>query len=264
MTITNKMPVIETEDADLSASWGESDKEKRKIRPRPALLTGLTVAALLGVALVLYLSLFYAGTDAVQGHVQRIFYIHVASFSGAAIAFSATVLGGIAYLRTRSIRWDTLALAGVEVGLMFSIITLATGSVWARPIWNTWWTWDPRLTSAAIMALTYVAYLMLRSGIESPDRRRTFASVYGILAISTVIFTFMIIRIRPDTIHPTVIGPSAANAQGGFEMAPNMGATLGMASFIFCCIVTPTLIWWRIRLENLYERVNLLRVRVLN
>jgi heme exporter protein C len=177
----------------------------------PRLLVVLTIVAVLAVAFGLYMALFVAPTEATQGHIQRIFYIHVASFSGAFIAFCATVVGGVMYLRSRQVKWDTLALAGVEVGLALGLINLTTGMIWSRPIWNTWWTWDPRLVSEAIMLLTYAAYLMLRNGIENPETRRRFASVYGILAITTVIITFVIIRIRPDTIHPTVIGPSVQN-----------------------------------------------------
>ncbi len=240
------------------------ERDAVNVDTRLRLLRMMTVLSILGMGVTLYMALAYAGTDSIQGHVQRIFYIHVASFSGASIGFGATVFGGAAYLRTRNKKWDILALAGVEVGLMLSIITLGTGMVWARPIWNTWWTWDPRLTSAAIMALTYAAYLMFRNGVENPDHRRRFSSVYGILAISTVIFTFIVIRIRPDTIHPTVIGPSAANAEGGFEMEMNMGITLSVASIVFCCILAPTLMWWRIRLENIAERVQAKRMEVLN
>lgn len=231
---------------------------------RTLILRVLSVVTLVAVAIGAYMGLVYAGMDVTQGQVQRIFYFHVASFSGAFIAFCATVLGGAIYLRTRSPKWDTLALAGVEVGLVLALVNLVTGMVWSRPIWNTWWTWDPRLTSAAIMCLTYAAYLMLRNGIENPEQRRRFASVYGILAISTVIITFAIIRIRPDTIHPAVIGPSAQNAEGGFEMTDSMRTALGVNSFIWSVLVPLTLIWWRIRLQNLSDRVQAKKAELLN
>lgn len=230
--------------AELSAS-----------RPMPNLLRILTILTIIGLALTLFLALGVAGTDIEQGEVQRLFYIHMPSFFGAFTAFGATVLGGIQYLRTRDVRWDRLAVAGVEVGLAFSLINLLTGSVWARPIWNTWWTWDPRLTSAAIMVLTYAAYLMLRAGIENPDSRRRFASVYGILAISTVILTLVIIRIRPDTIHPVVIGASPQNAQGTFEATSGVVGAL-MPSMLFWLTLMPiTLMWHRQRIEEMVERV---------
>src|SRR5690606_23793331 len=115
----------------------------------PSLLRMMTIATVIAVAVGLYMALGYVGPDRDQGDVQRIFYIHMPSFFGAFLAFSATVIGGVQYLRTRNTRWDTLALAGAEVGLAFSLVNVITGSIWARPIWNTWWTWDPRLTSAA-------------------------------------------------------------------------------------------------------------------
>ncbi|MCK6576582.1 MAG: cytochrome c biogenesis protein CcsA [Anaerolineae bacterium] len=236
--------------------------ERSGVRPerdRLAFLKLLTLAAVVGLAVAAYLALVYAGPDALQGNVQRVFYFHVAAFSAASVAFFMGVVGGIAYLRTRAVKWDTLALAGIEVGFALSLITLFTGMVWARPIWNTWWTWDPRLTSAAIMCLTYAAYLMLRSAIENPDKRRAFASVYGIFAFATVIITYMITRIRPDTIHPTVIGSSPQNAQGGFAMTSTMTAALAVGSLVWCCLIAPTLVWWRIRLENLIERAAALR-----
>jgi heme exporter protein C len=233
-------------------------------RDRLPILKGLTLLAALAFGLGLYMALGFAGTDSTQGNVQRIFYMHVPAFAGATAAFFTALVGGVAYLRTHNTRWDTLSLAAVEVGFSLSLITLVTGMVWARPTWNTWWTWDPRLTSAAIMALTYAAYFMLRSGIESPDRRRSFASVYSILAITTVVFTVMITRMRSDTIHPTVIGPSPANAEGMFEMAANMGMTLGINITIWCVLLTPVFIWWRVRLENLLQSVELKRQEMLN
>ncbi len=230
----------------------------------PPLLRILTVATLIAVAIGLYMALAYAETEINQGLVQRIFYIHVAAFSGAFIAFCATVAGGVLYLRTRAVRWDSLALAGAEVGLALALINLITGSIWARPIWNTWWTWDPRLTSALIMCLTYAAYLLLRGGIENPEQRRRFASVYGIVAIVTVIYTFMIIRIEPRTIHPLVIGAtSSADAEGSFSMTDAMRTTLGVNSFIWSVLVPATLIWHRVRLQNAIERVQALKAELL-
>ncbi len=235
-------------------------------RPAPRRLTILTVVTILAIAFGLYMALGYAGTDVEQGNVQRIFYIHMPSFFGAFFAFGAAVIGGIQYLRTRQDKWDTLALAGIEVGLALSLVNLVTGMIWARPIWNTWWTWDPRLTSAAIMVLTYAAYLMLRNGIENPERQKRFAAVYGILAFSTVIITLVIIRIRPDTIHPAVIGPSPQNAQGTFELqaTAGVGAALGINFIVWSILVPWTLVWHRVRLENFTQRINALKARLLD
>jgi heme exporter protein C len=235
--------------------------EQKAVPQNLKILTAITIIA---VAIGLYLALVYARTDQTQGEIQRIFYIHMPSFFGAFAAFSATVWGGIMYLRSREIKWDTLALAGVEVGLILSLVTLATGSIWARPIWNTWWTWDPRLTSSAIMALTYAAYLMLRAGIENPDTRRRFASVYGIIAIVTVLSTLLIIRIVPDTIHPAIIGPSPQNAEGAFEASQRVAAALVPNLIIWSTLVPITLMWWRIRLENKAEHVNMRKLEVLS
>ncbi len=232
--------------------------------PRPLLLTILTIVTVIAVAFGLYLALFYAGTDIDQGEVQRIFYIHLSSFAAAFVAFSATVVGGVLYLWRRHIRWDHLALAGVEVGLALATINLVTGMVWARPIWNTWWTWDPRLTSEAIMILTYAAYLMLRNGIDNPERRRRFAAVYGILAMTTVLVTLFITRVRPDTIHPVVIGPSPQNAEGDFEMTGRITTVIGVNSAIWSILVPWVLIWWRVRLEALAERVRTLKANLVN
>ena len=228
------------------------------------LLTVLTVVTVIGVGVGLYFALGYAATDAEQGSVQRIFYIHMPAFIGAFVALLGTVLGGAMYLRTRNPKWDTLALAGVEVGLTLAIVNLVTGMIWSRPIWNTWWTWDPRLTLEAIMVLTYAAYLMLRNGIENFETQRRFASVYGMLAIITVILVLIIIRIKPDTIHPTVVGPSPTNAKGGFALSSGMGMTLGINMVIWGVLVPLTLMWHRIRLQNLAERIDAAKATLLN
>ena len=230
----------------------------------PPLLRILTLATVLAVLFGLYLALVNAGTEVTMGEVQRIMYVHIAAFSGAFVAFWVSVIGGLAYLRTKKIKWDTLALSGIEVGLALSLVNLVTGSIWARPIWNTWWTWDPRLTSAAIMCLTYAAYLMLRNGIENAEQRRRFASIYGILAIVTVMVTLIIIRIEPRTIHPAVIGASPQNAQGAIEMTSSMTMALGMNSAIWSILVPATLIWHRIRLQGRVEAVEAQKAEILN
>lgn len=247
----------------MSAITLNKNKEVVGNPPLPSLLRILTIATILGFAGTLFLALGVVGTDITQGNVQRLFYIHMPVFFGAFVAFFGTVIGGIQYLRTRNPRWDRLAIAGVEVGFALSMINLLTGSVWARPIWNTWWTWDPRLTSAAVMVLTYAAYMMLRAGIENPDTRRRFASVYGILAFSTVLLTLFIIRIRPDTIHPVVIGASPQNAQGTFDATQGVVMALLPALAFYTTLLPITLMWWRIRLENTLEAVHIKKMQVL-
>jgi heme exporter protein C len=242
------------------------DTQPITTQPVPRLLLLLTVLSVVAVGFGLFMGLVAAGEDIEQGNVQRIFYIHMPTFFGGFVAFGATVIGGIQYLRTRQTRWDTLALAGVEVGMMLSLINLLTGMVWAYPIWNVWWTWDPRLTAEAIMILTYQAYLMLRAGIDNPEQRRRFASVYGIVAIVTVLITLFIVRVVPSTIHPVVIGPSVQNsAIGAFDLnaTSGVGAAIAVNLLIWSTLVPLVMMWWRIRLEHLVEQVQVRKAALL-
>ena len=247
------------------------DKTKRlsmdlriETSPPPRLLRILTIITVLGFAGTLALALVVAGADIQQGEIQRIFYIHMPSFFGAFTAFGLTVIGGVMYLVRKRAKWDRIALAGVEVGLAFALINLLTGSIWARPIWNTWWTWDPRLTSAAIMCLTYAAYLMLRAGIDDPGKRRAFMSVYGILAFVTVLITLFIIRIVPETIHPVIVGASPQKAQGSFEATSGVVIALMPSLLLWLTLMPITIMWRRVRLEERMEALNRLKIQMLS
>lgn len=251
----------------MSVAAQQKTKQKNDelyLHNTPYLLRILAILTIVGVLVTTYLALGYVGTDIQQGNVQRIFYFHMPAFFGAFVAFGATVVGGAMFLWKRDTKWDTLAVAGVEVGLAMSAINLITGSIWARPIWNTWWTWDPRLTSAAIMVLTYSAYLMLRAGIENPDLKRRFMSVYGILAFSTVLLTLLIIRFRDDTIHPVIVGASPQNAQGTFEGTTGVAIALVPSLLLWLTLLPITLMWFRIRLENRLEAINKRKLEVLS
>jgi heme exporter protein C len=228
-------------------------------------LGALTIVTGVGFIVLLGLALFYATTDAVQGHVQRLFYVHMGAFFGGAAAFMVTVVAGLAFLRSRDLKWDRLALASVEVGLPLMTVTLVTGAVWARPTWNTWWTSDPRLNSMAVMWLLYAAYLTLRNALEDPERRARFAAVYGILAFISVYYVFIVIRVRSDTLHPVVVGesPVETQAEGGFRTDPSMTVTILFANAWYI-VAAITLLWHRVRMENVAERVRALKERVLS
>jgi heme exporter protein C len=201
----------------------------------------------------LYLVFFYAPREAVMGEVQRIFYFHVAAGWVGALAFLVTAFAGWLLLARGDHKWDQIALASVEIGVVFTFINIVTGSIWARPIWNTWWTWDPRLVTATVMELIYLAYLRLRQGIEDPDRRARFGAVYGIVGFLSVPLTFLSIRIF-RTIHPVVIGNNDPTAQGTFDMTPKMQLAFFFSLFTFTFIYV-TLLWHRLRLERFKEAI---------
>jgi heme exporter protein C len=167
----------------------------------------------------------------------------------------------VAFLRKADRKWDIVGMAAVEISLVFFFIAIVSGSIWARGSWGTWWTWEPRLTTAAIVELVYAAYLMLRAGIEDPDRRARFGAVYAILAFISVPITFISIRIA-RTIHPVIIGSGSTSAEGSFEMTPKMLQTFMFSLFTFS-FVFATLLWHRIRLGNLAEKVENLKLKAL-
>jgi heme exporter protein C len=193
--------------------------------------------------------------------VQRVFYFHVAAGWVGALAFLVTAVAGVIYLIRPQRRWDHVALASVEIGVVFTLINIVTGSIWARPIWNTWWTWDPRLVTATIMELVYLAYLMLRQGIEDPERRSRLGAIYGIVGFISVPITFLSIRLL-RTIHPVVIGSGDPTAEGSFDMSPKMLQAF-MFSLLTFTFVYATLLWHRLRLQDLADRIEELKLKVL-
>jgi len=221
-------------------------------------LTWITVGLF---ALASYAVLVYAPREAVMGDVQRVFYFHVAAGWVGALAFLVAVIAGIVYLITKHRRWDTVGLASIEIGVVFTFINIVTGSVWARPIWNTWWTWDPRLVTATVMELVYVAYLMLRQGIDDPDRRARFGAVYAIIGFLSVPLTFLSIRIF-RTIHPVVIGSNDPGSEGSFDMTAKMFHAF-MFSLVTFTFIYATLLWHRIRLQHQADRVEQEKARLL-
>lgn len=231
-----------------------------KSMPRALKILSWVTSAVFAVAL--YLTLLYAPREAVMGEVQRVFYFHVAAGWVGALAFLVTAVAGGVYLLRGEPRWDQIALSSVEIGVVFTFINIVSGSIWARPIWNTWWTWDPRLVTATVMELIYVAYLMLRQGIEDPDRRARFGAVYGILGFLSVPLTFLSIRIF-RTIHPVVIGSGDPTAEGTFDMTPRMRMAFFYSLFTFT-LVYVTLLWHRLRLQRLTEKVEAWKMRILS
>ena len=153
----------------------------------------------------------YAPREAVQGNVQRIMYLHVPAVLTAYLAFALVFLGSVGYLLTRRAGWDRLALAAAEPGVLFTGITIASGSIWGKPTWGTWWTWDARLTSTAVLFLVYVGYLLLRGMVDEPDRRARAAAVVGILGVANIpIVHFSVTWWRALHQPPTMLGPGSA------------------------------------------------------
>src|SRR5215213_3327639 len=230
------------------------------MQPKPLALRILDIAAIVVLAISTYLALVFAPTELVMGDVQRVFYFHIGTAWTALLGFILAAIFSVVYLITKDLKWDRFQVAAIEVSLVFFLITIALGSIWARPAWNTWWTWDPRLTTAAVTELIYVAYFMLRQGIDDPDRRARFGAVYALLGGISAPITFFAIRLF-RTIHPVVIGGTNADAQGGFNMTADMKVAFFFALFAFTVIFVD-LFWNRVRLGDLENKVEQLKLKV--
>jgi len=153
----------------------------------------------------------------VQGQAQRIFYVHVPMAWLAYLAFGVIFVGSIGYLWKRDIRWDQLARAGAELGFVFTTLVLITGSLWGRPIWNTFWTWDARLTTTLILWFIYLAYFMIRSYAGDAERGARFAAILGIIgAVDVPIIHLSVQWWR--TLHPQPVVLNTSGTQLPNEM----------------------------------------------
>lgn len=183
-------------------------------------LLGWTALALMLGAI--YMVFMWVPSEADQGIVQRIFYFHVSCAWVAFAAFGMVAICGIFYLWLEQPIFDQAGYAAAETGMVFCTLVLITGSIWARPIWGTWWTWDSRLTTTLILWLLYGGYLILRAmGDESPQLAR-FCAVLGIVAAADVPVIIVSVRLW-RTIHPAVL---IMRGGGHGLQDPRMVATL--------------------------------------
>lgn len=216
----------------------------------------LGILALAAMMVVMWASLLYA-RDATnlagdEQFAQRIFYIHMGCNIGALAGFLVSVVGSVIYLLKRDLDWDRVAQAAIEVGTICGLGTIFTGMFWAKPTWNTYWTWDPRLTASTITVLIYIAYLLFRQGIDNRRTRATFGSVYAILAFLSVPLTYFSARWF-RSIHPVVFGENNAEAQGGFDIiGESMRQTLTISMVAFCVLFSALVIlrWRLLRMED--------------
>ena len=181
----------------------------------------------------------YAPTEREMGEVQRIFYFHVPAAMTAFVAFSIVFFASIAYLKTRQERWDQIAFAAAELGVLFSTINLVTGPLWAKPVWGVYWRWEPRLTTMLITFAMYVTYLMVRSYASGQaDQMRRLAAVLGIVAFVNIPLVHYSVDLwAPEQqLHP----------QRGIQIAPEMAQTKYLCYLAFGLLFSYLL---RLRLE---------------
>ena len=219
-----------------------------------SLKTVLAIITAVMMLVDLYFIFMVAPTDSVLGHVQRVFYFHVPIAIMSFAAFFVVFIGSLGYLIRRTPKWDAIAHASAEVGVVFVTLALLTGIIWARPVWNTWWTWEPRLTTTMILWLIYVAYLMVRSYAPTQSKGAIYAAVVGIIGfIDVPIVYYSVVWWR--SIHPSpVVGPFAqADALEG-TMALILLFSLITFLFFFAYMVAE-----RIGLRNTEEALGQIR-----
>jgi len=205
--------------------------------PRARWAVGIIgITAVVATALTVWLGLWVTPPDQSQGDLVRLVYIHPGvAWVALYLAFALAAVSSLLYLwpRTRSMFWDRLAAASVEVGVVFNVCTLISGSIWGKPTWGVWWAWDARLTSTAVLLVLFLGYLALRRVPAEPDvraKRSAFVALFAAVDIPIVHFSVLWWR----TLH-----------QGATVLNPNLSPTIhgSMAWTLLLGFVAVTLVF---------------------
>ena len=199
--------------------------------------------ALLALLAGLGMAFGYAPREAVQGNVQRIMYVHVPAVLTAYLAFGLVLVGSIGYLATARIGWDRLAAAAAELGVLFTGITIASGSIWGKPTWGTWWTWDARLTSELILLFLYLGFIALVASIDDVVRGDKAGAVLAIVGAVNVPIIYFSVRWW-NTLHQ--------GASVSLTAAPKMAQTMLLAMLLM------TLAFWAYAFAVVFTRAQAL------
>ncbi len=202
-----------------------------------ALQVGLWALSFSLIVVALYMVFVWVPTESSMGIVQRIFYFHVPSAWAGFLAFAVVFVTSILYLAKRDSKWDVVAHCSAQLGVLFTTLVLLSGPIWARPVWGVWWTWEPRLTTALVLWVIYVAYLLVRGYASDREQGARFAAVIGIVGFFDVPIVFLSISWW-RTQHP---GPLVFQSGG---LAPSMLATLLLSVAAF------TSLYWVLLLQQ--------------
>ena len=228
------------------------------VMTRERVVIGLSVVAAVLLAYNLYQIFLVLPDEAMQGAIYRIIFFHVPAAITGMIGYFVALSLSIAYLSFGNLRYDSLAASVVEVSLVFSVVNIVTGSIWARIIWGIWWTWDYRLTSALVCVLIFSGYLMLRRAIDEPTQRARLSAALCVFGCVDVVIVYKSIEWF-RTQHP---GPVLSIRTGGGHIDPAMERMLYL-NLIAILIIAAALVLIRTRQESTAREIDSLR-RVAN
>lgn len=214
-----------------------------------SILFGGTVVSML---VALYFIFIFAAEEKTMGAAQKIFYFHVSSAWLAFMAFFVTFVFSILFLIKRKRIFDTYAYVSAEIGIVFTIIVLTTGPIWAKSSWNAWWVWEPRLITTLILFFIYIAYIMIRQMDGVWDKKARLAAVFGIIGFADVPIVFFAIRWWQTKFHPIVFGKGPSQQGGGIDGSMLTALFVSLAAFT---ILYSYLLHKGVTFENMKLRV---------
>jgi heme exporter protein C len=213
-------------------------------------LRALSLATFAALTATFALVFFYAPLDADQGFIQKIFYVHVPVAIVTLIGYVAGALCAVMHLRTRERIWDLRSYVAIHIALIFNVLGLLTGAIWAKGSWGHWWLWDePTLVSYLIVLLLFATYQPLRFAIEDPERQARYASVFAVMAGAFVPLNFIAVRAATPYVHPRTLGTAEGGMPG--EMAFTFLVALVAIGLLFTLLcrfeIAAKLTRWQLR-----------------
>ena len=215
---------------------------------------------ILGVAVILvlisiYLALIYTPTHETMGDVQRIFYFHVASAWVSYLAFSITFVAGLLYLKSKDLKWDTIAFSSAEIGIIFCTLAITTGPLWGKAVWGVFWRWeDLKLFMTLVLWLVFIAYLALRANAKSKISKANLSAVFSIIGFICIPLSLAANRIWQQ-FHPTVI----ATSQGSLQSSMAFALVVAVFGFTFLYFY---LLLAKIGIERMREKIEEIKQQV--
>lgn len=229
--------------------------ENKKLRILPVVTAALVLLSMYMV--FFYLPVMRSGSGEVLDSSFRIFYFHMPIAITAYIAFFIVFAASIMQLRSHDIKWDIYARSAAEIGVIFALLVLITGSIWARATWGWYWVWEPRLTTSLALFLVYVTYLLLRQAIEEPESKARLAAVFGIVGFVSVPLSFFSIRLW-RSVHPLMFGEAMYGSTGGGLEGSALQLTL-LVNLVALLALFLTLFVYKSNMETLKEEIRALR-----